>query len=53
MAIDLSNMIDRAVYIRIKVEHPLWPEDLVKNELERLKNLAVAEQVTELLNRSD
>lgn len=41
---------DRALYIRIKVEHPLWSDEQVQKEIENLRNEFVINQLKELLN---
>lgn len=33
----LTDTTDRALYIRIKVQHPQWSDELVKKEIESLR----------------
>lgn len=52
--IDISNnLTDKALYIRIKVEHPLWSEEMVLGEIKRLKSEAINEWLMELINKKD
>lgn len=44
----LTDTTDRALYIRIKVEHPQWSDELVKKEIENLRSQDFAEWYKEL-----
>jgi len=45
----LDDMPDRALYIRIKVNHPLWSDELVKKEIENLRSAEFAEWYRDLI----
>lgn len=47
----LDNMPDRALYIRIKVNHPLWSDELVKKEIENLRSAEFAEWYRDLIKK--
>lgn len=42
------NSTDRALYIRIKVQHPLWSERRVEQEIERLRSIEFNMAINEL-----
>ena len=39
---------DRALYIRIKVLHPYWSDEVVKKEIEKLRSEEFAEELKAL-----
>lgn len=47
----LDNMPDRALFIRIKVNHPLWSDELVKKEIENLRSAEFAEWYRNLIKK--
>lgn len=47
----LDNMPNRALYIRIKVNHPLWSDELVKKEIENLRSAEFAEWYRDLIKK--
>ena len=47
----LDDMSDRALYIRIKVNHPLWSDELVKKEIENLRSAEFAEWYKDLIKK--
>ena len=46
----LANTTDRALYIRIKVQHPQWSDELVKKEIESLRSAEFAEYYRDLFH---
>lgn len=48
----LTDTTDRALYIRIKVQHPLWSDELVKKEIENLRSEEFAKWFQELYNEN-
>lgn len=47
----LDNMPDRALFIRIKVNHPLWSDELIKKEIENLRSAEFAEWYRDLIKK--
>ena len=47
----LDNMPDRALYIRIKVNHPLWSDELVKKVIKNLRSAEFADWYRDLIKK--
>ena len=48
----LNDTTDRALFIRIKVQHPLWPDELVRKEIKNLRSVEFANWCSELFNQN-